>query len=147
MDTFSCTHTCRTKAFDNQIKKQQTRNNQERQTVFTHYYNKGRGPNFGSQNNQNFNQQPDTDTRTTIHPTDRLASTQIRTEIQTQIDNSNKTDQATPGTTDQITVNNFSITSMIDQRTLILSTTETSHRATIYLHPTQFSSPTTRDKM
>ena len=49
---------CRTKALDEQIKRQQTRNNQERRTVFTHDYNKRRGPNFGSQNNQNFNQQP-----------------------------------------------------------------------------------------
>ena len=49
---------CWTKAFDDQIKRQQTRNNQERRTVFTHDYNKRRGPNFGSQNNQNFIQQP-----------------------------------------------------------------------------------------
>ena len=87
---------------------------------------------------------PDTETRTTRHPTDRLASTQIGTEIHTQTDNSNKPNQVTPGTTDQITVNKLSITSMLDQRTVIRSTTETSHRATIYLHPTQFSSSTTR---
>ena len=49
---------CRTKAFDDQNKIQQTPNNQERRTVFIHDYNKRRGPNFGSQNNQNFNQQP-----------------------------------------------------------------------------------------
>ena len=49
---------CRTKAYDDQIKRQQTRNNQERRTVFTHDYNKRRGPNFGSQNNPNFSQQP-----------------------------------------------------------------------------------------
>lgn len=49
---------CRTKAYDDETKRQQTRNNQERRTVFTHDYNKRRGPNFGSQNNQNFNQQP-----------------------------------------------------------------------------------------
>ena len=49
---------CRTKALDDQIKRQQTRNNQERRTVFTHDYIKRRGPNFGYQNNQNFNQQP-----------------------------------------------------------------------------------------
>ena len=48
---------CRTKAWDDEIKRQQTRNNQEHRTVFTHDYNKRRGPNFGSQNNQNFNQQ------------------------------------------------------------------------------------------
>ena len=49
---------CRTKAYDDEIKRQQTRNNQERRTVFTHDYIKQRGPNFGSQNNQNFSQQP-----------------------------------------------------------------------------------------
>ena len=48
---------CRTKALDDQIRRQQTRNNQERRTLFTHHYNKRRGPNLGSQNNQNFNQQ------------------------------------------------------------------------------------------
>ena len=47
---------CRTKAVDDQIKTQQTRSNQERRTVFTHDYNKRRGPNFGSQNDKNFNQ-------------------------------------------------------------------------------------------
>ena len=49
---------CRTKAYDDETKKQQTRNNQDRRTVFTHDYNKRRGPNFGSQNTQIFNQQP-----------------------------------------------------------------------------------------
>ena len=43
------------------------------------------------------------------------------TETQTQIDNITKTDQATPGTTDQITVSRLNITSMLDQRTLILN--------------------------
>ena len=90
---------------------------------------------------------PDTETRTTRHPTDRLASTQIGTGIQTQIDNSNKPDQVTLGTTNPTTVGRPSIASMLGKRTLILSTTETSHRATIYLHPTQFISSTTRDKM
>ena len=49
---------CRTKALDYQIKRQQTRNNQERRTVFTHDHNKRREPKFGSQNNQNFNHHP-----------------------------------------------------------------------------------------
>ena len=49
---------CRTKAYDDEIKRQLTRNNQERHTVFTHGYNKRRGPNFRSQNIQNFSQQP-----------------------------------------------------------------------------------------
>ena len=90
---------------------------------------------------------PDTGIRTTRHPIDKMASTQIGTETQTQIDNSNKTDQVTLGTTDQITVSRLSITSMLDPRTLILSTTETSHKTTTCLHPTQFSSSTTKDKM
>ena len=90
---------------------------------------------------------PDTGIRTTRHPIDKMASTQIGTEIQTQIDNSNKTDQVNLGTTDQITVSRLSITSMLDQKTLILSTTEISHRETTCPHPTQFSSSTTRDKM
>ena len=47
---------CRTKAFGDQIKRQQTRKNQERRRVFTHDYNKRTGPNFGLQNNQNFSQ-------------------------------------------------------------------------------------------
>ena len=49
---------CRAKAHNDEKKRQQTRNNQERRTVFTHDYNKRRGPNFGPQNIQNFNQQP-----------------------------------------------------------------------------------------
>ena len=39
---------CRTKAHDYEIKRQQTRNNQERRTVFTHAYIKRRGPNSES---------------------------------------------------------------------------------------------------
>ena len=49
---------CRDKAYDEETKRKQTRNNKERRTVFTHNYNKRSGPNFGSQNNQNFSQQP-----------------------------------------------------------------------------------------
>ena len=90
---------------------------------------------------------PDTAIRTTRHPSGRLASTQIGTEIQTQIDNSNKLDQVTLGTVDPTTVSRPSIASMPGKRAPILSTTGTSHRATIYLHPTQFSSSATRDKM
>ena len=86
---------------------------------------------------------PDRETKITRHPTDRLASTQIGTETQTQIDSTSKPDQVTPGTTDQITVSRLSITSMLDQRNLILSTTGTFHRATICLHPTQSNSSMT----
>ena len=46
---------------------------------------------------------PNSETRTTRHPIDKLASTQIGTEVRTQIDNIIKTDQATPGTTNQTT--------------------------------------------
>ena len=49
---------CRFKAYDDNIERQQKRNNQERRTVFTHDYNKRRGPHFGSQNTQNFHQEP-----------------------------------------------------------------------------------------
>ena len=90
---------------------------------------------------------PDTEIRTIRHSIEKPASTQIGTEIQTQIVNTTKTDQATPGTTGQITVSRLSITSMLEQRILLLSTTETSHRAKTYLHPTQFNSSTSRDKM
>ena len=89
---------------------------------------------------------PDTETRTTRHPIDKLASTQIGTETQPQIDNITRTDQATPGTMDHITVSRLSITSRLDQIILTLST-RTFHRATTYPNPTQFSSSTIRDKM
>ena len=49
---------CRTKAYEVEIKRQQTENNLERRTVFTHDYNKRTGPSFGSQKNQRFIQQP-----------------------------------------------------------------------------------------
>ena len=39
---------CRVKAHDDEIKRQQTRNSQERQTDFTHDYIKKRSPNFGT---------------------------------------------------------------------------------------------------
>ena len=57
---------------------------------------------------------PDTETRTTGHPINKLASTQIGTETQTQIDNITRTDQATPGPMDPTTANKLSITSMLD---------------------------------
>ena len=83
---------------------------------------------------------PDTETRTTRHPTNRLASTQIGTETQIQIDSILKIDQVTPGSTNQTTVSKLSITSILDQKTQILNTTKTFHRATICLRPTQFNS-------
>ena len=90
---------------------------------------------------------PDTETRTTRHPIDKIASTQIGTEPQTQIYNITRTDQATPGTMNHITVSRLSITSMLVRRILILSTTRIFHRATTCLHLNQFNSLTIRDKM
>ena len=90
---------------------------------------------------------PDTETRTTRHPIDKMASTLIGTEIQTQIDSTFKTDREILAPIDPTTVSRLSIASMLDQRILIPSTIKTFHRATMCLHPTQFSSSTTRDKM
>ena len=90
---------------------------------------------------------PDTKTRTTRQPIDKMASTLIGTEIQIHIDSTLKTDRVILGPMDPTTVSRLSITSMLDRRILILSTKKTFHRATICLHPTQFSSSTTRDKM
>ena len=90
---------------------------------------------------------PDTETRRIRHPIDKLASTPIGTETRIRIDIITKTDQATPGTTDQITVSRLSITSMLNHRILILSATKTFHRVTTYLHPTQFNSSAIRHKM
>ena len=89
---------------------------------------------------------PDTETRTTRQPIGKLVSTQRGTENQTQIDNITKRDQATSGTTDQITVSRLNITSNLDQRILILNTIKTFNEATIYLHPTQFNSSMIWDK-
>ena len=85
---------------------------------------------------------PDTETRTTRQPIEKLASTQIGTEIQTQIDSILKTDQVILGPMDPTSGSrlSISITSMQDQRILILSTTKTFQRATISLTPTQSSS-------
>ena len=92
---------------------------------------------------------PDTETRTIRHPFDKLASTQIETEIQTQMDSITKTDRTIPATTDHIAVSRLSITLMLNQKTQtqILNTTETFHRATIYLHRTQFNLSMIRYKM
>ena len=89
----------------------------------------------------------DTEIRTIRHPIDKQASTQIGTKIQTQIDHTTKTDQATPGATGKITVSGLSITSVLDQRIQIPNTIKTFHKETIQLHPTQFSLLTIRDKV
>ena len=88
---------------------------------------------------------PDTQIKTIRHPINKLTSTQIGTEIQTQIDTITKADQVTLGTTDQTTVSKPSITSVLDQRTQTLNTIKTFPRATTYPHPTQFSLLTISD--
>ena len=69
---------------------------------------------------------PDTEIRSTKHPIDRTASIQIKTEIQTEIDSTLRTDQIILGPMDPTTASKLSITSMLDQRILILNTTKIS---------------------
>ena len=138
---------CRTKAYDGEIKRQQTRNNQEHRTVFTHDYNKKRGRNFGSQNSQNFNQQPRygyQNNQTPCQQTDFNPDRNRNPNSDRQLHRNRSSISWNNG---QITVSRLSIKSMLDQKILIFSKTETFHRATTYLHPTQFNSSTIRDKM
>ena len=137
----------RTKAFDDQNKNQKTRNSQERHTVSTHDYKKRRGPNFGSQNNQNFNQQPRYGNQNNQTPYRQTSFNLDKTDFQTQMDKINQIDRVTLGATDPTTGSKLSIISTLDQRSLILSTTKTFHRITTYLHSTHFNSLTIRDKM
>ena len=127
---------CRTEAHDEKIKKQQTRNNQGRRTVFTHDYNRRRGPKSGSQKTQTFNQQPRYGNQNNQTSYRQTGFNPGRTGIQTQIDSITKADQATPGTTDQMTDSKLNITSTLDQK---INTIKTFHRAKFYLHPTQFN--------
>ena len=90
---------------------------------------------------------PDTESKTIRHPTDKLASTTTRTEIQTQIDSITKADHVIPGTMEEITVSKLSITSMLDQRIPPLKAIQTFRRATTYLHPIQIVLLTIRDKI
>ena len=90
---------------------------------------------------------PDTETRTIRETIDKLASTLIGAEIRTQINSIIKTDQVTLGLMDQIAGNKLSISSILDQRTQILNTTKTFHRAIIYLPPTQFNLSKIKVKM
>ena len=46
---------CRTKAFNDERKRQYNRENQQKKPTFTNDYNKRKGPNIGSQNYHNFN--------------------------------------------------------------------------------------------
>ena len=88
-----------------------------------------------------------TEIRTIRHPVNKLASIQIGTEIQTQIDSLIKAYQATLGLMDPIAGNRLSRTSTLSLKSLILNTTETFHRVTTYLHPTQFNLLMIREKM
>ena len=110
---------CRTNAHDAEIKRQQTRNNQERRLVFTHDYKKKKKY-FGFQKTQNFNQE--------IRYGNRNKKTPYR---QTGINpdrnrnpNSGFTDadQITLGTADPTNVSKLSINSKLDQRIPIPNT-------------------------
>ena len=90
---------------------------------------------------------PDTENRPIRHPINKLASFEIGTETQTQISTITKVDQLTLGTTDPTTVSKLSITSVLDQRNQTLNTIKTFPRVTTYLHPSQFSLLTIKDKI
>ena len=137
----------RTTAHDDENKRQQTRKNQERRTVFTDEYNKRRGPNFGSQNTQNFNQQPRFGNRNYQTPY-RLTGFNIDRNRNPNSDRQYHQERSSNSRTNgsinhQQTQYNFKRY----QRTQILNTTKTFHRTTIYLHPTQFNLLTIKDKM
>ena len=63
----------------------------------------------------------DTEIRIIRHPINNLASTQIETETQIQMNSITNADQATPGTVDQITVSKLSANLALDQRTQTLN--------------------------
>ena len=128
---------CRSKAHDDEIRRQQTRNIQERRTVFIHDYSKRYRPIFESKNLHTFNQQTRYGNQNNQKPHYKTVTTQIGTAIQFQIDNINQTNQATLGLTDQITVSRLNVTSMPHKRILIANTGGTFHNTTIYLHPIQ----------
>ena len=79
MDTPSCTADLKPSM---RRLKDNTRNNQERRTVFTHDYNK-RTQFQGLTTLRILISNPDTEIKTIRHPIDKLASTQIGTDIQT----------------------------------------------------------------
>ena len=138
---------CRTRALDDQIKRQQTRNNQERRTVFTHDYNKRRGPNFGSQNNQKFNQQPRYGNQNNQTPYRQTGfnphgNRNPDSDRQCHQNRSNNSWNNGPNIRQQTQY-------YFDARPENSDTqyNKNIHRSTIYLHPTQFNSSTIRDKM
>ena len=114
---------CRTKAHDDEIKRQRTRNNQECWTVLTPEYKK-RGPEFGMQNPQNLNQQP------------RYGNQNIqKPHYQNRFD----PDPATLGKTDQMAGSKLSVSPKLDQRFPKLRLTEIFHTATTYHDPIHFN--------
>ena len=87
----------------------------------------------------------DMGTRTIKKLVSRMISARTETEFQT--DSFIQMNQATLGTLDPKTDSKLSITSMPDQRLPTVSTIRTFHRATTYLHPTQFNLLTIKDKV
>ena len=117
---------CRTKAHDDEIKRQQTQNTQEQFSLMITI--KENDLTLSLRILRILFSNPDTEIRTITYTNiNKLASTQIGTEIQTQIDTFTKTDQATLATKGQKTDSKLSITSTLDQRILILNTIKTNH--------------------
>ena len=88
---------------------------------------------------------PDTGITIVSKAMTKMASTQTGTEI--QIHSIIQIDRATLEPTDQSAGKKLSITSMPDQRNLIVITTETSHKTTIYLRLILYNLLTTTIKM
>ena len=137
---------CRTKTHDDEIKRQQTWNNLECRTVSPMITIKEKDLILSLRTFRTLINNPDGEIKTIRYPINKLASTQMGTEIQVQIDTIIKTDQVTLGTTDPTTVSKLSTTSVLHQRTQTLNTIKTSPRATTYLHPIQFNSLMIRNK-
>ena len=112
MDTLSCTADPKPTMMNIKDNRHGTTKNAEQSSLMTTTREEDRTLGFTIIKNLVSN--PDTETRSTRHPIDKLALTQIGTEIQTQIGSINKTYQATPGKTDQTTVSRLNITPIPD---------------------------------
>ena len=72
---------CRTKAFDDERKRQYNRENQQKKPTYTNDYNKRKGPNFGSQNYHNSNSQHNSNSSQRYGNSYSLVSCTIETKI------------------------------------------------------------------
>ena len=99
---------CRTEAHNDDIKRQQTRDDQERRTVFTHDYNKKEDRILRLRTLRFLISRPNMGTKIIRNLITKMVVTQIEieTEIQTQVDSINQIDQAFLGPTDQTPATN-----------------------------------------